>query len=206
MITPSPSTATNATPRLIAFAPDRRLAAGTLAEVATGLRGHLETRPEERILVFDAATSRPVELDLSGSVDEVAARYRDRERQAKADAERPAPKRRGRPKLGVVGREVTLLPRHWRWLAAQPGGASVTLRKLVDQARRDGAGAEEQRRAQEATYRFMLAMAGDRPGYEEALRALYAGRRDDFVQTIDSWPGDVREHTLELAAPAFADK
>jgi hypothetical protein len=109
----------------------------------------------------------------------------------------------GRPKLGVVAREVTLLPRHWEWLNRQPGGASVTLRKLVEEARRSGADRDRVRNAQEVTYRFLLAIAGNLPGYEEAMRALFASRRERFEELLAAWPPDIREHALHLAAEAF---
>lgn len=183
--------------RLVAFSDGQKLADGGIPSVAASLRRHLDDDPKASILVFDAETSRPFELDLQGDANAVTRRY------ASLEALPDAPKRPGRPKLGVVGREVTLLPRHWEWLAAQPGGASVTLRKLVEQARRDGSGGDARRRAQDATYRFMLGVAGDREGYEEALRALYAGRRDDFMRLVGAWPADVRDHVVQLAMPAF---
>src|SRR3546814_490284 len=108
-----------------------------------------------------------------------------------------APRGRGRPKLGVTAREVTLLPRHWDWLAAQPGGASVALRKLVEQAMRDDR--QTRRAAQEAAYRVMTALAGDLPGYEEAIRALFAGDRQRFEQQIAGWPADLRDYVTRLA-------
>jgi hypothetical protein len=152
------------------------------------------------ILIFDAVTSRPVEVDVRGTEDEVRARLAPGP-QAGEDEAGP---RRGRPKLGVTAREVTLLPRHWDWLAAQRGGASATLRRLVEDARRANPGAEAQRQGQEALYRFMTAMAGDAPGYEEATRALFAGNRGRFEAETEGWPGDVRAHALTLATAAFA--
>ena len=113
------------------------------------------------------------------------------------------PRGPGRPKLGVVAREITLLPRHWDWLNTQPGGASVALRKLVEQARHASEGKDRIRQSQEATYRFMVAMAGDRPGFEEATRALFAGDSDRFDREIASWPIDVRDHARQLAAIAL---
>src|SRR3984957_11907417 len=104
------------------------------------------------------------------------------------------PRGRGRPKLGVVAREVTLLPRHWEWLATQPGGASVALRKLVEEARRTHADKDKIRKAQERAYHFMSAMAGDLPGFEEATRALFADNRSKFKETIGTWPVDVHDH------------
>jgi hypothetical protein len=111
------------------------------------------------------------------------------------------PRGRGRPRLGVVAREVTLLPRHWDWLAAQPGGASAALRRLIDSARHADAGRTAARQAQERAYRAMLALAGDLPGYEDACRALFGGDPDGFAARIADWPADVRAYALELARP-----
>ena len=148
----------------------------------------------ESVLVFDDADARPVEFDLRGSLDDVLARL--------APAEEPK-RGPGRPKLGVTAREVTLLPRHWDWLAAQPGGASVALRRLVEEARKVSSGDDRRRAAQEATFRFMQAMAGDLPAYEEAIRALFAGDFGGFEGHVAHWPDDVREHAALLAADAF---
>ena len=102
-------------------------------------------------------------------------------------------------------REVTLLPRHWDWLGTQPGGASVALRKLVEQARKSNQSTDRLRHAQEAAYRFMSAMAGNEAGFEEAARALFAGNRELFSTHVDSWPSDVGSHAKKLAAPAFEE-
>ena len=115
----------------------------------------------------------------------------------------PPPRKPGRPKLGVVAREITLLPRHWDWLSAQPGGASVALRKLVEEARRVSTDDDIRRAAQETSYRFMLAMMGDAPGFEDAARALFAGNIARFEQMIVAWPEDVRDHVTLLATDAF---
>ena len=109
----------------------------------------------------------------------------------------------GRPKLGVVGREVTLLPRHWDWLDDQPGGASVALRKLVESAKRDNRSKDRARHSQEAAHRFMSAMAGNLPGYEEASRAFYGRNQALFYTLIQPWPGGIRDHAKRLAAAAF---
>jgi hypothetical protein len=114
----------------------------------------------------------------------------------KEDGPRP-----GRPKLGVVPREVTLLPRHWDWLASQPGGASVALRKLVEEASRDPKSRQRQRR--DAAYRLATALVGNAPGYEEAIRALYAGAAEDFAAHIEAWPKDVRRILEEMTEGAF---
>jgi hypothetical protein len=155
--------------------------------------------PAASPLVFDAQTSVPKELDLRGTLADVAARLVD-SAQASAATE-PV---RGRPRLGVVAREVTLLPRHWDWLAAQPGGASVALRKLVEDARRADGGAAEARLARDAAYSFMAAMAGAEPDYDEAARALFAGNAAAFTDLIQAWSADVRDHVARLAGHAFS--
>lgn len=181
----------------VAFAGDELIARGAIADVARATKERFDTGERGNILVFDASSSRPVEIDLRGAVEDVVARV---------SAPVPGiPRGRGRPKLGVVGKEVTLLPRHWEWLDSQPGGASVTLRKLVEAARKDVSGEQSVREARDATYRFMLAMAGDEPGFEEATRALYAGRRDEFEALVEVWPRDIRDHVRTLAEKSFSD-
>jgi uncharacterized protein len=92
---------------------------------------------------------------------------------------------------------VTLLPQHWDWLATQPGGASVTLRKLVHAARSASENNASAKHA--AAYKFMSAMAGNLPGFEEAARALFAGAYDRLAQQMAVWPPDVRAYALRLA-------
>jgi uncharacterized protein len=188
----------------IAFDGDRHIASGDLRSVAGAAKATLDRRKEASILVFDA-TSSPIELDFRGSLADVLARLPE-----PADLPLPAedaapsgPRGPGRPKLGVVAREVTLLPRHWQWLAQQSGGASVALRRLVDEARRSGDHRSGLREAQEATYRFMSVMAGNKPHYEEAIRALFAGEASRFEKWIAEWPSDIRKHTSRLAERAF---
>lgn len=187
-----------------AFAGTQRLAGGPVRDVARAVKTHLDAHPETQVLVFDNTSAQPVEFDVRGSVDDVLARF---ERAAPPSTE-PAdadnrPRGPGRPKLGVIAREVTLLPRHWDWLAAQPGGASVTLRKLVEDARRGTEGADRRRAAQEAAYRFMSAMAGNAPGFEDAARALFAADAERFQSLTEPWPIDVRDFARELARAAF---
>lgn len=172
----------------------RRLASGPLQSVALAVKRLLEAGTDNPVLIFDDSSGRSIDIDTRGSDEEVLARL-------------PAPAQladqqrgRGRPKLGVVAREVTLLPRHWDWLATQPGGASVTLRKLVEEARRKHGDKDAGRAAQERAYHFMSAMAGDMPGFEEASRALFANDAEKFGQLIAGWPADVREHLARLAS------
>lgn len=160
--------------------------------------------PVRPVLVFDNETGRSIDIDLRGSDDEIVARFTQKAAGAQSadEADREVaqrePRSRGRPKLGVVAREVTLLPRHWDWLATQPGGASVALRKLVEGARRANAQGDKRRAAHERAYHFMSAMAGDLAGFEEATRALFADDRARFRKMIARWPRDVRDHALAL--------
>lgn len=191
-----------------AFEGVRRLASGALKDVALAVKAATERDGGASVLIFDDLTSRPIELDLRGSASDVLARLADQQggeaRQTEATSDEPTALRgRGRPKLGVVAREVTLLPRHWEWLNGQPGGASVALRKLVDAARGASEGKDRMRQAQEAAYRFMTAMAGDLAGYEEATRALYANDAARFDAMTAAWPVDVRDHTRKLARRAL---
>lgn len=188
-------------PIFVAFLAGRQLARGPLPVVARAAKEALDGGAAWPVQVFVAETGEPWDLDLSGTLADVDARHRlDDQPFRTGSSGRPGP---GRPRLGVVAREVTLLPRHWEWLAEQPGGASAALRRLVDAARASHAERDAVRRAQERCYRFMAYTSGDAPGFEEAARALFARDRDAFVQEISRWPVDIQAHTLELAAPAF---
>jgi hypothetical protein len=190
----------NATPPtgFSAFAGDRLLATGPLAEVAIAVKMASGQTVHAPILIFDDSTGRAIDLDLRGSHREIVARL---PQPAPADPEATVEARgRGRPKLGVVSREVTLLPRHWEWLNARPGGASVTLRKLVEDARRSSADTDRLRAARDAAYHFMSAMAGDRPGFEEASRALFKGDVARVAELMAVWPADIRQHLSRMIA------
>ena len=164
------------------------IATGPPLDVALAAKAVVDSDPQAQILIFDDVTSELIEVDFRGPAESVERQF------ARVEENRG----RGRPKLGVVAREVTLLPRHWDWLALQPGGASVALRKLVEQAARSNRELDVQRRAQEATYRFILALAGDEPGFEEATRALFRGERDRFLRLISEWPEGVQRHAAKL--------
>jgi hypothetical protein len=157
-----------------------------MGEVASLAREAHHRNSRSSVLIFDDVTGEQVDLDLSEPGDAP---------EAEAATLPPAPARGpGRPKLGVVAREVTLLPRHWDWLNEQPGGASVALRKLVEEARKANAGKDQARRIREAAYRFMSSMGGNLPGFEDASRALFAGNRPALLDAIHGWPGDIRDH------------
>jgi uncharacterized protein len=175
--------------RYVVFHGHHRVAVGSRVEAALAARALAD---EVGVLVF-GPDGRAVDFDLSGTPEDVAARLSPAE----------APRGRGRPKLGVVAREVTLLPRHWDWLASQPGGASVALRKLVEAASRAAEGPDRMRVSREVAYRFSSAMAGDLPGFEEAMRALFAGDDMAFEARIDLWPGDIAAQMRTYAAEAF---
>lgn len=183
----------------VAFAATLRIAAGEPAAVASAVKQWQAQADNQPVLVFDRADGRVVDLDLRGTESEVAARYG-----SPPPGPVPAALRdRGRPKLGVTSREVTLLPRHWDWLAEQQGGASGTLRRLVDAAIRDRRGADQVRRATEAAYRFMSALAGDLQEFEDASRALFASDRIGFEVRTAAWPDDVRAELGRFVELAF---
>ena len=192
-----------ATPQFVtAFIGQQRLASGRLAEVALAVLKASRNAAEASILIFDDANGRPLDLDLRGSERDIVARLPQpipTPELSAEDAAAPEPRGRGRPRLGVVAREVTLLPRHWEWLGVQPGGASVALRKLVEAARRASGDLDRSRAARDAAYHFMSAMAGNLPGFEEASRALFADDRRRLAGLIAGWPDDVRDHTVRLA-------
>ncbi|MBP6563817.1 MAG: DUF2239 family protein [Neisseriaceae bacterium] len=186
------------TPSYTCFHAHHLLASGDQYTVALAAKRALD-QGQQAILIFDDRSGRSIDFNLQGSVDEVLARY---PKTAVAPAPAVAPPRgRGRPKLGVVPREITLLPRHWDWLATQPGGASVTLRKLVEQARRSQAGPDGIREAQERAYHFMSAMAGDLPQFEAASRALFAQDQALLTTLTQPWPKDIQAHIVRLNTP-----
>lgn len=177
-----------------AFVDGQLVASAALELVAIAVSTQGGDRP---VLIFDDSTGRPVELDLRHGPDHAVAEFRARTTPPAA----PTPRQgRGRPKLGVVAREVTLLPRHWDWLASQPGGASAALRRLVEDARRTNEGAHRERQARDAAYRVMSALAGNLPGFEEASRALFAGDLERVEHEAASWPSGVRDYVLRLAS------
>jgi hypothetical protein len=195
-----PSMSTPETPpHFIAFAGFKQVAAGDRAQVVTLLR-KLSTTEESLVRVFNDATGERIDLDLRPEADVPPSPAPITEAPEAAATARPV----GRPKLGVIAREVTLLPRHWEWLASQPGGASVTLRRLVDESRKTGDGRVGVRAARENAYRFMSEMAGDFAGFEEASRALFAGERPKFETLVAPWPEDVRLQLAKLAADSWS--
>ncbi|WP_164935116.1 DUF2239 family protein [Bradyrhizobium zhanjiangense] len=183
-----------------AFIGQRRLASGAAGDVALAVK-RAGSQPDQPIIIFDDGTGRSIDFDLRGEDHEVLARLAKLMPPPPTEITGPPgePRGRGRPKLGVVAREVTLLPRHWEWLNAQAGGASVALRKLVDEARRASGDKDRERKARDAAYHFMSTMAGNLPQFEEASRALFADDRRRFTGLIADWPTDIRDHIVKLA-------
>ncbi|WP_413483576.1 DUF2239 family protein [Morganella psychrotolerans] len=201
---------TVAPPSFTSFDGWKRIACGNLETNALAVKRAMGSGPSGPLLIFNDDTGGVLDVDLRGTDAETLARLPKEflsngiKEQESAEADQsplqPQPRGRGRPKLGVVAREVTLLPRHWDWLSAQPGGASVALRKLVEEARRSNAPRDERRRIQERAYRFMSVMAGNLDCFEESTRALFAGETDKFIQLVAGWPCDVRDYALSLAS------
>lgn len=189
------------TKTVTAFIGTELVKSGSPNAVTIALRAALQAKPELLPLVFDDDSGKPIELDLRGPSAEVARPHTDHVGPAPAAPETQAKASRGRPRLGVIAREVTLLPEHWEWLASQPGGASVALRKLVHEARRENAELDERRRSRERAYNAMVVLAGNLPGFEEASRALFAGELDRMAELTLAWPPDIRSYLQHLAAP-----
>ncbi|UUO05709.1 DUF2239 family protein [Blastopirellula sp. J2-11] len=195
-----------------AFEGFRLIGSGELAAISPAIYRALQKADHAPIQIFDDASAHQVEVDFRGDLADVLDRLETAAQWAIEDAP-PAPtnenasvsppRGRGRPKLGVVAREVTLLPRHWDWLDTQPGGASASLRRLVEEAKRISGPADRIRRSQEVAYRFMSMMAGDMEGFEEASRALFAAEETRFDEMSAAWPADVRNYAKRLAEAAF---
>lgn len=179
-----------------AFAGTQLVASGPLRAMLPITKQHVDSDPPEPVLIFDDRSGRQVDFDFRGTLDEVLERVAP----APPTAPRTGP---GRPKLGVVSREVSLLPRHWEWLEHQPSGISAALRRLVEAAIKHEPGKERARRVREAVSNTMTALAGNLPGFEEATRALFAADRERFEASIREWPKDVRDHLQRLAKESF---
>ncbi len=177
---------------------------GSLLDIAVWERSNKYEVNKPPLLIFEMDSGRQIDINTHGTDAEIMDRYAlVNDKEEESTAPQPTKSKRGRPKLGVVGREVTLLPRHWEWLDRQRGGASGTIRRLVDEARKQNARSDGMRLAQDRTNRFISAIAGDLPGFEEATRALYSGNEAAFVKHVEDWPKDVRTYTLKFSEGAF---
>lgn len=185
-----------------AFEDTKLIIHGTLDEVALKIKKRIKVKPSASILIFSDSTGKQMDLDLRGSESEILDKLKVF--LTTPESEQAAPAGPGRPKLGVVPREVSLLPRHWEWLATQSGGASATLRRLIDEARKNSSAKEQVKESQERTHKFMTALAGDLKNYEDALRALYARDKKLFSSLIREWPEDIKEYTKKLSAESWS--
>ncbi|MCE9592916.1 MAG: DUF2239 family protein [Planctomycetes bacterium] len=174
-----------------AFVGTRRVAAGKLSAVLPVLKRKWDADRATSVQVFDDESGRAVDFDLRGSLEEIVRR----------ETEPPA-RGPGRPKLGVVSREVSMLPRHWDWLEEQPNGISATLRRLVEDARKSEPGKQHAARVRTALSRFLTAVAGDLPNYEEATRALFAREHTRFAKLVAKWPKDVKAYAVKRSLEA----
>ncbi|ULH15764.1 DUF2239 family protein [Deinococcus sp. KNUC1210] len=189
-------------PTYTTFVGDLRLVTAPLTQMLAVTKAHLDSKQEagQSLLIFEDATGQQTDFNFQGTLQDVL----DRAVPVQPEPRRSGP---GRPKLGVVSREVSLLPRHWEWLEEQPSGASAALRRLIDEARKQTqaqGGISRQRMA--AAGRFMTAMAGNLPQFEEASRALYAGDPEALSRQIQEWPDSIRTHLLYLLEPPFAQQ
>jgi len=191
--------------RCTAFAGQRCIGSGDLLVVARKAKMVLDQGEPDPILIINDATGEWVEVDFRGTSEEVVQRLCASEIADQPASGAPLKRGVGRPKLGVISREVTLLPGHWEWLDGQPNGASAALRRLVHAAKQANRGKDQARQSQDAVYRFMTTMAGNLPGYEEALRAFYRRNLEHFDALIASWPRDIRTHLKKLIAAACND-
>jgi hypothetical protein len=188
-----------------AFETGAIVAQGPLPQVILAVKRRLGKADHSSVLIFSDDTGNTMDFNFQGSEKDVLKRLEvftgaGGDGPGDSDPGNPGP---GRPKLGVVSREVSLLPRQWEWLASQSGGASAVLRRLVDEARKKASEGMSIKQVQERAYKFLSVIAGDFPGYEEAIRALYKKDRKRFVTRIAEWPEDVKAHALALAGPAF---
>lgn len=185
-----------------AFEGEKLVARGELAEVVLQVKRRMKKEENTSVLIFNDSSGRAMDFDLRGTEKEILLRLKP----FLGESEAPVSSGPGRPKLGVIAREVSLLPRHWEWLAAQSGGASATLRRLVEEAKKTPTGKNLVKPAQERTYKFMSAMAGDFPNFEEAIRALYKKDEATFTALQKTWPADIRDHVKRLAKPVFSEE
>ena len=197
------------TPSYTSFNDHTRIASGSLPVNALAVKQAMKSGAQGPLLTFCDQTGHVVDIDLRGSDAQILARLiTDEAHLQEGDSEHIDTKDSmttrgpGRPKLGVIAREVTLLPRHWDWLGSQPGGASVTLRKLIDEARKANEERDRQRRAIESAYHFMSTMAGDMASFEDASRALFANDMTKLRQYADAWPTDIRDYLWRLVLTA----
>ncbi len=190
----------NETITYTAFESGKVISSGTLADVVINLKKKLGKSNHTSVLIFNDTTGRTMDFNFSGSEKEVLKRL---EIYTQTPDSKEQPIGPGRPKLGVFSREVSLLPRHWEWLASQSGGASAVLRRLVEEAKKTSSQTITTKHAQERTYHFMSVVAGDFKGYEEVLRSLYKKDKSNFFSEMSEWPKDIVSYIRKISGPVF---
>lgn len=184
-----------------AFKKEKLIAEGDLKKVILKTKRELMRSPESAILIFSNETGKTMDFNFQGSENEVLSRL-EVFLEPKIEID-PKEKKVGRPSLGVISREVSLLPKHWEWLACQSGGASAEIRRLVEKAMKQTQAASTVKMAQEKTFRFLNTIAGNFPNFEEAIRSLYRRDLNAFEQIIKFWPVDIKDHALHLSKHAW---
>ncbi|MBN21814.1 MAG: hypothetical protein CL678_11090 [Bdellovibrionaceae bacterium] len=182
-----------------AFDDKTLLVQGELDDVVIHIKKHLGKSENSSILIFSDSTGATIDFNFQGTKQDVLKRL-DMFRSPK---QKSIPSGPGRPRLGVISREISLLPRHWEWLATQSGGASATLRRLVEEAQKKSSQQVSTKQIQERVYKVMSVLAGDLQGYEEALRALYKKDRKTFFSQIEIWPKDIKKYLKKIGKPIF---
>lgn len=194
---------TSITQAATAFNNTNKLANGPLIEVIMAMKTAIIENQNAKILCFLDENGAMIDFDLSGSNEQIIARLLTQFK-APSTSEQieiiETQSKAGRPKLGVIAKEVTLLPRHWEWLGAQNGGASATLRRLVEIAAKESIGIAARKNAQNATYRFLQNIAGDFENYEEVLRAIFADDFEKMRNLMKNWPQDIQNYAQKLFA------
>jgi len=189
----------------VAFVGHRQLARGAIKEVARACKLQLDSDPHRPLLIFDDETGYSIDLDFRGSVDDVIDRLSDHPLLSQGASRAQEARKPGRPKLGVLSKEVSLLPRHWEWLRSQPRSVSATLRALVEKASRENDSEARSKRVMASIHRFMWSLSGDLPNFEEASRAFFAFDYEGFFETIAQWPEDVRIYLEEQVQSRLID-
>ena len=188
--------------QITAFEVEKIFCSGPKIEVILAMKNELSKSPNKRFLCFEDTSGQQIDFDISGTKEEIIQRLSTHTITApepiSADENKAIDKKLGRPKLGVVPKEVTLLPRHWLWLGAQSGGASATIRRLVEQASKANSGENKRKKCQESAYRFLSAVAGNYPNYEEVLRAIFRDDEKMISNLTSEWPKDIVTYAQKL--------
>ncbi len=174
----------NESERYSSFIGDRHLFTGDLKGMLSQTHAYISRHGEEGLLIFDNFSGRQIDYNFRVSLEELLGKELP-----------PTPKKGpGRPRLGVVCGEISLLPRHWDWLQRQRQSASATIRRLIEAAMKEASPEEKTREAIDAAGKFLWTMAGNLSDFEEASRALYAQKWHILDAITAAWPEDIAKH------------